>query len=210
MDATADNTFGQGLVFRPNGPQLSQMSDPYFFGYGSLVNRSTHRYDDCHHATLQGWHRVWRHSTSRPVAILTAEPKSGVQIGGLIAAVPNADWQELDTREVEYDRVDTDGKTTHGLNLTADIQTYMIPEKPMAQPILKPIPLSYLDVVVQGYFREFGEVGVQQFFATTSGWDAPINNDRSNPIYPRHRVLTPHETALVDRMIAQVNGNVIQ
>lgn len=44
--------------------------------------------------------------------------------------------------------------------------------------------LSYLDVVVQGYFREFGRKGVVHFFEMTEGWHAPVLNDRANPIYP--------------------------
>ena len=36
------------------------------------------------------------------------------------------------------------------------------------------------------------------FFATTDGWDAPILDDRADPIYPRHQVLKPLETDLVE------------
>ena len=63
--------------------------------------------------------------------------------------------------------------------------------------------LSYLDVVVQGYLREFGEQGVQRFFDTTDGWDAPVLNDRADPVYPRHRTLNEQERALVDDMLAE-------
>jgi hypothetical protein len=61
--------------------------------------------------------------------------------------------------------------------------------------------LSYIDVVVQGYLREFGEEGVARFFATTDGWDAPVADDRADPIYLRHQTLTRAERALVDRWL---------
>ncbi|MEO1425117.1 MAG: gamma-glutamylcyclotransferase family protein, partial [Pseudomonadota bacterium] len=67
------------------------MQDPYFFGYGSLVNRATHAHDDAHPATLRGWRRMWRHTALRPVAFLTVVPAPGSRIDGLIAAVPGAD-----------------------------------------------------------------------------------------------------------------------
>ena len=70
--------------------------------------------------------------------------------------------------------------------------------------MLHPVLLSYLDVVVQGYMREFGEAGVARFFATTDGWDAPVLDDRKHPIYPRHQVLNSSERALTDDQIAQL------
>ncbi len=42
------------------GAAGARMSDPAFFGYGSLVNLRTHGYDDPRPATLHGWRRVWR------------------------------------------------------------------------------------------------------------------------------------------------------
>jgi hypothetical protein len=58
-------------------------------------------------------------------------------------------------------------------------------------------------VVVQGYLREFGEAGVKRFFDTTDGWEAPVLNDRADPVYPRHRVLTADERTLVDDLLAE-------
>ena len=37
-----------------------------------------------------------------------------------------------------------------------------------------------------------------RFFETTDGWDAPMKNDRADPMYSRHQRLTAEETALVD------------
>ena len=69
---------------------------------------------------------------------------------------------------------------------------------------MRPVLLSYVDVVVQGYLREFGEDGVARFFETTDGWDAPMRNDRANPLYPRHQVLSAEETALVDDWLGRL------
>ncbi|MEM7659430.1 MAG: hypothetical protein AAF399_25150, partial [Bacteroidota bacterium] len=67
---------------------------------------------------------------------------------------------------------------------------------------MHPILRSYLDTVVQGYLREFGVDGVARLFATTSGWEAPIRDDRVAPVYARAQPLTGEETALVDRHLA--------
>ena len=42
---------------------------PYFFGYGSLVNRATHDYVHAHPARISGWRRAWRHVEGRSVAL---------------------------------------------------------------------------------------------------------------------------------------------
>ena len=73
---------------------------------------------------------------------------------------------------------------------------------------LKPILLSYLDVVVQGYLRVFGQSGAESFFATSRGWDTPIRDDRANPVYARAQTLTRTETALVDRHLTQLTAQI--
>ena len=67
------------------------------------------------------------------------------------------------------------------------------------------ILLSYLDGVVQGYTREFGEAGAEAFFDTTDGWGMAVLDDRAAPLYPRAQALTPQERALTDRLLAQVH-----
>ncbi|MDF0600275.1 gamma-glutamylcyclotransferase [Psychromarinibacter sp. C21-152] len=185
------------------------MSDPFFFGYGSLVNRATHDFTDAHKARLLGWRRVWRHTALRPVAFLTAEPDPQSEIDGLIAHVPNDDWAALDEREHAYDRTRVTGQTRHGVTRPLHIQVYSIPQgKHGAPDRAHPVLLSYVDVVVQGYLHEYGEDGVAHFFETTAGWDAPILDDRAKPIYARHRPLTPHERALVDHWLRKVGARV--
>ncbi|WP_371156785.1 gamma-glutamylcyclotransferase family protein [Jannaschia sp. 2305UL9-9] len=160
-----------------------------FFGYGSLVNLGTHTYAGARRITVRGWARTWRHAAGRSHAFLTATPDAGGVIDGIAARVPNGDWSALDLREEAYIRT----------RLAEGPAIYHIPEGHHAPAsVANPILLSYLDVVVKGYLTEFGEDGVARFFATTSGWDAPILDDRAAPLYPRAQQLTLAETALVD------------
>ncbi|NDW45116.1 gamma-glutamylcyclotransferase family protein [Ruegeria sp. PrR005] len=185
------------------------MPDPYFFGYGSLVNLTTHDFPDPRPARLKGWRRVWRHTDLRQVAFLTATPDPDCEIEGMIAHVPNDDWAALDAREWAYDRVPVTGAVSHDLTRPVDIAVYAVATEKQSLPSTRhPILLSYIDVVVQGYLRHFGEAGVERFFATTDGWEAPIINDRAAPRYPRHQVLKPSETALVDSHLAAVSATI--
>ena len=176
---------------------------PYFFGYGSLVNRATHDYPDAHPATLNGWRRVWVRTALRDVVFLSIRPAKGDSIQGLIAAVPGADWAALDLRETGYTRVDTTAHVTHPAR-TQSIAAYQVPSEMQRAGGEHRILLSYLDVVVQGFVREFGEAGAEAFFATTDGWDTPVHDDRAAPIYPRAQPLSASERALTDRLLAQV------
>ncbi len=174
----------------------------YFFGYGSLVNRDTHHFQGVHRARLKGWRRVWRHTMLRPVAYLTVVPDADTEIDGLIAEVPHDDWAALDVRERAYDRVAANHQVTHPLPHAPEIAVYTIPDGKHGYPSETfPVLLSYIDVVVQGYLREFGADGVRRFIETTDGWDVPVLDDRGAPIYPRHRVLDSAERALVDDLL---------
>jgi len=185
------------------------MHHPFFFGYGSLVNRRTHDYAAAHPARVHGWRRAWRHALTRPVAFLTAVPAPGAEIDGLVAEVPGADWAALDAREHAYDRVRAAG-VSHPLADASEVHIYWVPEgKHEAASHAHPILLSYLDVVVQGYLREFGEAGVERFFATTDGWEGPVLNDRAEPRYPRHQPLSRTEHGLVDAWLKALSVEVL-
>lgn len=186
------------------------MADPHFFGYGSLVNRTTHDFSNPQRAQLSGWRRVWCHSDLRPAAFLTVKRDENTEIDGLIAHVPHADWAALDQREWAYDRIPATNSVRHPVQHELEISVYAVPEHKHGNPSHQhPILLSYVDVVVQGYLREFGSEGVDRFFATTDGWDAPILDDRGAPRYPRHRQLTRDETSLVDNHLGILNAKLI-
>ena len=182
------------------------MKQAFFFGYGSLVNRSTHDFSQAQTASATGWRRAWRSTRLRPVSFLTAVPDSSCEIDGLIAHVSNDDWAALDEREHAYARVDAAHQVTHGLgNSASSIAIYAIESGHHFDPSFDhPILLSYLDVVIQGYLKEFGEAGAMRFFETTSGWEAPLLNDRAKPLYPRHKTLTADELAFVDDALARL------
>jgi len=184
------------------------MKDPYFFGYGSLVNTKSHDYPDPQPATLKGWRRAWVATPRYGVVLLTGVRAPGHSIKGLIAAVPNADWAALDAREAGYARLSASDDVDHAHPTQPDIAVYAVDPEHMHESDTHMILLSYLDVVVQGFYEVYGEDGVQHFFDTTDNWHTPILDDRSDPIYPRHQKLTQKQTDLVnaniDRLSAQV------
>lgn len=176
------------------------MQDPFFFGYGSLVNRATHSYPRSAPAQVRGWRRVWTHTKLRKLAFLSVHPAHGEEIDGLIAAVPGHDWAALDARERAYDRQLVTDHTAP----VKDVHIYAVtPDHKDTPEARHPILLSYIDVVVQGFLHEFGPHGAQRFFDTTDGWDTPVLDDRDAPIYPRHQTLSAAETAFVDAQLAQ-------
>ncbi|MGB0960129.1 MAG: gamma-glutamylcyclotransferase family protein [Halocynthiibacter sp.] len=182
---------------------------PHFFGYGSLVNSATHSYHNPRPAYLRGWRRTWRHTHHRKVSFLTAVPCPQSEIWGVVAEVPNKDWAALDAREYAYDRHNI---TDHIFNTDArptDTAIYAIETGGHHAPTdAHPILLSYIDVVLRGYFDLFGDDGIAHFIATTDGWDAPILNDRARPLYPRAQALTKSETAQTDHALMTLSVEV--
>jgi hypothetical protein len=191
---------GSCARLRPS-PILRAMSDPFFFGYGSLVNRATHSFPRATRAVATGWGRAWKHTRLREVAFLTAVERPGETIEGLIAAVPGAEWAGLDAREWAYDRLPV-GQVVHDHGGDLDVQIYRTkPEHHVDGSDAHPILLSYLDTVVQGYLAEFGTAGALRFFETTQGWDTPVLDDRAAPRYPRAQVLDAVELDFVDAQL---------
>ena len=183
------------------------MKDAFFFGYGSLVNRATHVFDDAHRASVAGWRRAWRATDLRQEAFLTVLPDADSHIDGLIAGVPGPDWAALDQREAAYGRVPVSDHVTHPLPHRPEIAIYAIPEGRHHAPTNDhPVLLSYIDVVLQGYLREFGPKGLTHFLDTTDGWHAPVLDDRAKPRYPRHQRLSPWEQEQVDAGLARVGA----
>ena len=182
---------------------------PHFFGYGSLVNHNTHSFDPIHPSRITGWRRVWHRAPIRPAAFLSVVPDPDGLVEGVIAPVPDDDWEALDAREYAYDRVLVTESVTHGANAVRDISIYAIPPSQAAPPDEDhPILLSYVDAVIQGYLHHFGQEGVTRFLATTEGWETGVLDDRAEPIYPRAQTLTDEETTLVNDLLSTVGAKI--
>jgi len=176
----------------------------FFFGYGSLVNLSTHSYKTYQKTYVDGWRRRWCHTILRSTPFLSVYPVANQRIYGLTAKVTNDDWTELDKRENGYERLEISSTSLTGP--TQKTQIYSVPNKNFRYTnINNRILLSYLDCVIQGYLQQFGEEGAASFFETTDDWNIKINNDRLNPIYPRHVEISKSEKAFVDHHSAIYN-----
>jgi hypothetical protein len=177
--------------------------DPFFFGYGSLVNRATHDYPRALPARVRGWRRVWRHTRLRELAFLSVHPVPGAEIDGLVAAVPGADWAALDLRERAYDRVALCPSTIeHRHPERLDVQLYRTSTAHESPPDARhPVLLSYVDTVAQGFLQMFGRNGAEAFFASTDGWEIAVIDDRAFPRYPRATALSAFERGLVDQQL---------
>lgn len=186
------------------------MSDPFFFGYGSLVNRRTHGFAEAYPARISGWRRAWRHTSLREVAFLSAVPEPGAEMDGLIAAVPRADWAVLDEREWAYARHPVGHLVAHEAGRDVHVEVYAVAPEHSAPPAARhPVYLSYIDTVVQGYLDGFGEAGAERFFATTEGWDLPVVDDRAAPRYSRAQALGMVERELVDAHLARLGADLV-
>ncbi|RME14956.1 MAG: gamma-glutamylcyclotransferase [Alphaproteobacteria bacterium] len=184
------------------------MSGPFFFGYGSLVNRRTHDYPQCAPARVRGWRRAWRASPLRRRCFLTAVPAADGEIEGLVAMVPGGDWAALDAREHAYARRPVLALTADGA--PREVALYAIPEGAHHPPGPDhPVVLSYIDAVVQGFLAEFGAAGARRFFDSTEGWQVTVIDDRAAPIYARHQRLGAEERAFVDAELARLGVRIV-
>jgi len=180
------------------------MTDTYFFGYGSLVNRATHVHEPAFPARLKGWRRVWKSTVLRELAFLSAEPWEGAEIDGLLAHVPGADFSQLDIRERAYDRHEVSALCEHRAG-EVRVEVYAVsPQHGAAPDVAHPILLSYIDTVVQGFHDIFGEAGALAFFDTTAGWGGPVLDDRAAPQYPRAVEVNAAERDFVDAALARL------
>ncbi len=191
-------------------PQVHRMKDPYFFGYGSLVNTKSHDYPNPQPATLHGWRRAWVATPRFGVVLLSGVKAPGHSIQGLIASVPQGDWLALDEREGGYDRHHAHHTIEHDLPHAPEIAVYAVDRRNMVESDSHYILLSYLDVVVQGFHELYGDKGVERFFETTDNWHTPILNDRSAPVYPRHQSLTDSETRMVDHQLKNLAATIVE
>jgi hypothetical protein len=182
-----------------------------YFGYGSLVNRATHRTAILHAvpARLKGWRRIWRPRPDMPgfpAALLSVRPEPQAVCDGLIVFDRAENLAAVDAREARYLRVALDvgslqtaAPLPDALPLFVYVAQTDIPPHPEPPMILR----SYLDAVLQGFLAEHGEAGVHRFLAETEGFETPVHDDRHRPIYPRAVDLAAHEAALFDTLLVR-------
>lgn len=192
-----------------------------YFGYGSLVNRATHRTDIVSYSkvTLKGWRREW---LARPnnsfgkVVLLSVKRCETSEIDGLVVLDHARNQASLDERESNYDRhiVADNSITEHNSTIDelitsrAKTKTSIYVATSFPQPeeygqyrILR----SYLDAVMQGYLNKFGEEGVARFVNSTDNFEVGIDEDRNDPRYPRAVTITQKERSLFESLVPNID-----
>lgn len=184
-----------------------------YIGYGSLVNRDTLRTDFLHAqpVRLHGWRRCWRprHQNDPilrdpPTSLLSARRVPEGFIDGLLVFDKRTNLPAMDERELTYDRIPVPRERIDGLatDLPAcEIFVYEAQTNAASHDPEHPILQSYLDAVLQGFLREFGQPGVHHFLATTDGFERQLHTDRHDPHYPRSVQLTVEERDFFDRLL---------
>ncbi len=187
-----------------------------YFGFGSLVNRKTLSNDtvDIIPAKLKGWRRHWQPRPDeamasqilRSIALLSIHQDPSCDITGLIIIDKISNLSALDKRERGYQKINLDESDftieNSNINNFADNSIHVYVSSP-GEATQGPLSLlrSYLDVVMQGYLREFGEDGIAAFIDSTKGFDLQILEDRQKPIYSRHQPVSDDESAIFEQFL---------
>jgi hypothetical protein len=182
-----------------------------YFGYGSLVNKATHRTEivDSFPARLVGWRRCWRPRPDMPgfpAALLTVRREEAAFCDGLLVVDRLENLAAVDAREARYRRLPIAAhelEATTGLPEGCPVYVYAAETTVPVHPEPPKILQSYLDAVLQGFLAVHGEAGVHRFIVETHGFDMPIHADRLTPAYPRSVTLTETERTLFDALLAE-------
>ena len=177
------------------------------FGYGSLVNpearKATLRASP---AELAGWTRQWMHrveTTKGDTCVLTVGRQQGSTLLGVVMAVNPNELADFDRRETGYKRQQVKVRLrASGAEQPAWIYAG---DAAYRQPATRegPIWLSYVDCVLAGYFELGGPAAVDAFITSTTGWDGPLRDDRSAPLYSRAVRLTSEQKQAIDEALAR-------
>lgn len=176
-----------------------------YFGYGSLVNRATHRTEivDAVPARLKGWRRRWQpNEKGSDRALLSVRRDAGATTDGLLVIDRAENLPAIELREQGYRRVTltaNDLEISGATSFEGPIHVYEGLEEGPSAPLH--IFQSYLDAVLQGFLHEYGEAEVRRFVYETEGFDAAVLTDREGPLYPRAVVLSAAERTLFDALL---------
>lgn len=180
-----------------------------YFGYGSLVNRQTHRTDIVHAipARLKGWKRHWIPRAAipdHPACMLSVSRDPERVIDGLLIFDHVRNLALIDEREKLYSRVAlsyTELEFEGEIPVPCPLFVYEAP-RPLkfdfqGQLILR----SYLEAVLQGFLVEHGEAGVLRFLSDTEFFEIGVLDDSERPLYPRHVDLTGSQRRTLDALL---------
>ena len=140
------------------------------FGYGSLVNSSTHprNAQSTGPVILSGWRRLWAHhleTASGTMCVLTIEPSAGAAVVGVLLDCDQAAMRELDLREQGYERRAVEVAYSESPSQRMACITY-VSMAARGQPASREAPIwrSYLDCVLAGLAvgvgGQFGDLAV--------------------------------------------------
>lgn len=183
-----------------------------YFGYGSLVNRATHRTRifGAAKASVRGWRRHWQgrpDPSEEGLSFLSVKPESDTyhELPGLLVFDHIGNLEALDRRELGYDRrVVARDAIAFPNDFEFDGPVFIYEARaPARQGAYHAILQSYLDAVLQGYLREYGKDYVRRFVVDTHAFDTPVIRDRHAPRYPRHVVLEEDERDFIDGILRE-------
>ncbi|WP_428687242.1 gamma-glutamylcyclotransferase family protein [Roseibium sp.] len=182
-----------------------------YFGYGSLVNKDTVPAETVvTPGRLRGWIREWRvcgeNEEGQGRCSLTVRESADTEIWGVMAVEPRTRLQDLEQREHRYRKVISIGAgfSCEAARQPGPEELFLFkaaPEHRRWGTETHPILQSYLDCVLAGYFRLWGETGIDHFIETTDGWHVPVLSDREKPRYPRSITLDPQLADLIDEKL---------
>lgn len=181
-----------------------------YFGYGSLVNRATHRTQiiSAVPARLKGWRRVWRARPDMPgfpAALLSIRRDPEAVTDGLLVFDRPEHLAAVDVREARYNRIALAPEELlldHPLPENCRAYVYVAQEDIPPHPEPPLILRSYLDAVLQGFLEVHGEEGVRRFVAETEGFEFGFHDDRAGPLYPRAVSLNAGEADFFEMLLS--------
>jgi hypothetical protein len=204
MQGGGNQTSSCGLV------DVLSMNDTLVFAYGSLVNSGTRQSGvRSLPGVLPGWVRQWKHCIETPngkICALTVAPDARKEVRGLVLFQDTNDLAELDQRESGYSRVRVNVCLENSPlgKMEPRFFTYVgdLAHSAFGSDEF-PIWRSYLDCVLGGYFELGGRWAMDNFIASTLGWDAPILDDRQTPKYPRAVTLASNQKREIDEALVK-------
>ena len=187
-------------------------NDVAYFAYGSLVNRHTRpMHTRAQPARLNGWLRQWKHCMDTPsgkACALTAVPRVGSQIEGVLVLDRRDKLAEVDRRETGYKRERIVLQQSDIAVPITELETYIYVstgDHNRWGTTEYPIWLSYVDCILAGCIDVWGRAGAERFIASTEGWQAPLLDDRAAPRYPRALALEETTRQVIDGLLKE-NG----